>query len=66
MPQFKAGDRVVHPAHQEGPAGTGVVREVTATGAYRVAFDTGVRLPDGRNLEKVAMSTFAEGELKPA
>jgi hypothetical protein len=69
MAKYKVGDRVVHPGHAEGPAGTGTVCEVCASGtavAYRVAFDTGVRHPDGRHLEKVVAAPFPEDVLKPA
>ena len=64
MAKFKPGDRVVHVAHQEGPPGTGTVHEVTEKGEYKIRFDTGVRQPNGRNLEKVAMSTFTEDQLQ--
>jgi hypothetical protein len=67
MAKLKQGDRVVCPAHQEGPAGPVhvVVDKSLPDGIYRVLFDTGVRYPDGTPLEKTSMSTFEESELNP-
>jgi hypothetical protein len=68
MAKWKVGDRVLHPAHQEGPPGVGRVCAVNCdlNGVFtvKVEFDTGVRLPNGRPVTKPSMTDFPEDVLE--